>query len=106
MCWFVAPSERSHIVDTFYQCRHSFEYLDRDEMIVAHMVGGIDAFIRLAQGWPIASAPLNLLTLKSSSNYSKEISLSFLCKVVVSFASFTSFFLTMLVFQNCQFVSS
>ncbi|XP_071938271.1 uncharacterized protein [Coffea arabica] len=70
------------IVDVAKSFRHSFEYLDRDEMIVAHMVGGIDAFIRLAQGWPIASAPLNLLTLKSSSNYSKEISLSFLCKVV------------------------
>lgn len=73
---------RRFVVKCANKSRHAFEYLDRDEIIVAHMVGGIDAFIRLAQGWPVYSAPLNLLTLKSSSNYSKEISLSFLCKVV------------------------
>ncbi|KAF7116194.1 hypothetical protein RHSIM_RhsimUnG0035600 [Rhododendron simsii] len=61
--------------------RHSFEYIDRDEIIVAHMVGGVDAFIKMSQGWPVSNNPLKLISLKSSSQYSKEISLSFLCKV-------------------------
>ncbi|KAL3506441.1 hypothetical protein ACH5RR_031823 [Cinchona calisaya] len=73
---------RHFVVKCANKSRHSFEYLDRDEIIVAHMVGGIDAFMKMAQGWPISSAVLTLLTLKSSSNYSKDISLSFLCKVV------------------------
>ncbi|CAI9106477.1 OLC1v1005641C5 [Oldenlandia corymbosa var. corymbosa] len=88
--WFVRRVQDRIIISTLrcfaVKCanksRHSFEYLDRDEIIVAHMVGGIDAFIKIAQGWPISSVALSLLTLKSSSNYSKEISLSFLCKVV------------------------
>ncbi|KAG5560689.1 hypothetical protein RHGRI_003876 [Rhododendron griersonianum] len=61
--------------------RHSFEYIDRDEIIVAHMVGGVDAFIKMSQGWPVSNNALKLISLKSSSQYSKEISLSFLCKV-------------------------
>ncbi|KAI8566772.1 hypothetical protein RHMOL_Rhmol02G0067900 [Rhododendron molle] len=61
--------------------RHSFEYMDRDEIIVAHMVGGVDAFIKMSQGWPVSNNALKLISLKSSSQYSKEISLSFLCKV-------------------------
>lgn len=48
------------------------------------MVGGIDALIKVAQGWPISDAPLSLIKLKSPSNSMKEISLNFLCKVVVS----------------------
>ncbi|GJX55340.1 hypothetical protein Tco_0285237, partial [Tanacetum coccineum] len=31
----------------------SIEYEDKDEMIVAHMVDGVDAFIKVSQGWPI-----------------------------------------------------
>ncbi|KAI8566784.1 hypothetical protein RHMOL_Rhmol02G0068800 [Rhododendron molle] len=61
--------------------RHSFVYMDRDEIIVAHMVGGVDAFIKMSQGWPVSNNALKLISLKSSSQHSKEISLSFLCKV-------------------------
>lgn len=61
--------------------RHSFDYVDREETIVAHMVGGIDAFIKLPQGWPLTSSGLTLMSLKSSSQYSQEISLTLLCKV-------------------------
>jgi len=50
-------------------------------MIVAHMVGGVDAFIKMSQGWPVSNNALKLISLKSSSQHSKEISLSFLCKV-------------------------
>ena len=48
------------------------------------MVGGIDAFIKLPQGWPLSDLALELISLKSTSQYSKEISLSFLCKILVS----------------------
>ncbi|KAL2249388.1 UNVERIFIED_CONTAM: hypothetical protein Sindi_2412500, partial [Sesamum indicum] len=61
---------------------HSFEYLDREDVIVAHVVGGVDAFIKLPQGWPLSDLALELISLKSTSQYSKEISLSFLCKIV------------------------
>lgn len=61
------------------------EYLVRDEMIVAHVAGGIDAFIKVSQGWPVSSSPLNLTSLKSSDQHSKGVSLSFLCKVKVRF---------------------
>ncbi|XP_031112751.1 uncharacterized protein LOC116016564 isoform X2 [Ipomoea triloba] len=73
---------RQILVKSANKSRHSFEYLDRDEIIVAHLVGGIDAFIKVPQGWPIYIAALNLISLKSSSQYLKEISLSVLCKVV------------------------
>ena len=67
-----------------FECRLSIEYEDRDEMIVAHMVDGVDAFIKVPQGWPIADSALKLLSLKGSSQSSKEVTLSFICKVEVS----------------------
>lgn len=69
------------MVKSANKSRHFFEYLERDEIIVAHMVGGVDAFIKVSQGWPVYSSPLRLISLKNSSQLSKEISLSFLCKV-------------------------
>ncbi|GKD56240.1 hypothetical protein Tco_1289627, partial [Tanacetum coccineum] len=56
-------------------CLFEIEYEDRDEMIVAHMVDGIDAFIKIPQGWPIANSALKLLSLKGSSQSSKEVTL-------------------------------
>ncbi|XP_021658921.2 uncharacterized protein LOC110648868 isoform X2 [Hevea brasiliensis] len=87
--WFVGKVQdriiqctlRGLLVKHANKSRHSFEYLDRDEIVVAHLVGGVDAFIKLCQGWPISRSPLKLLSLKSSDLHSKEISLSFLCKV-------------------------
>ena len=64
------------------QCRYSLEYSDRNEHIVAHMNGGIDAFIKLSRGWPIIGSPLKLISLKHSDK-SKGISLSLFCKVEV-----------------------
>ncbi|KAB1213616.1 hypothetical protein CJ030_MR5G020315, partial [Morella rubra] len=56
------------------------DYLDKDEIIVAHMVGGVDALIKISQGWPRLNSPLKLISLKSS-EHSKEISLRLLSKV-------------------------
>ncbi|OIT05995.1 PREDICTED: uncharacterized protein LOC109207482 [Nicotiana attenuata] len=72
---------RQFLVKSANNARHSFEYMDREEMIVAHMVGGIDAFIKPLQGWPLTSSGLTLMSLKSSSHSSKEIPLTVLCKV-------------------------
>ncbi|XP_034686208.1 uncharacterized protein LOC117914829 isoform X3 [Vitis riparia] len=87
--WFVRKVQdkiilcalRQSIVKGANKSRHSLEYLDRDEIIVAHMVGGVDAFIKVCQGWPVSNNALKLKSLKSSDQQSKGISLSFLCKV-------------------------
>ncbi|KAL2530188.1 RNA-directed DNA polymerase (reverse transcriptase)-related family protein [Forsythia ovata] len=75
-------SLRRYVVKSANKSRHSIKYLDREDMIVARMVGGVDAFIKLSQGWPFLNSALELISLKNSSQYSKEISLSFLCKIV------------------------
>ncbi|KAH6830029.1 hypothetical protein C2S53_004146 [Perilla frutescens var. hirtella] len=75
-------SLRRFVVKSANTSRHSFEYLDRENKIVAHVVGGVDAFIKLPQGWPLSDLPLELVSLKSTSQYSKEISLNFLCKIL------------------------
>ncbi|KAF3628925.1 putative invertase inhibitor-like [Capsicum annuum] len=87
--WFVKSVQdrivlctlRRFLVKSANSARHTFDYVDREETIVAHMVGGVDAFIKLPQGWPLISSGLTLMSLKSSSQYSQEISLTLLCKV-------------------------
>ncbi|XVE81283.1 hypothetical protein DITRI_Ditri15bG0051500 [Diplodiscus trichospermus] len=87
--WFVGKVQdriilstlRRFIVKNTNKSRHSFEYLERDETIIAHLVGGIDAFIKVSQGWPLSKSPLKLLSVKSSDHCSRGISLSLLCKV-------------------------
>ncbi|CAN0875311.1 hypothetical protein LINGRAHAP2_LOCUS10754, partial [Linum grandiflorum] len=70
---------RRHVAKSGSKSRHSFEYLDKDETIKAHLVG-VDAFIKVGPGWPLTNSPLKLMSLKSS-NQHKEVSLSFLCKI-------------------------
>ncbi|KAK4266631.1 hypothetical protein QN277_027522 [Acacia crassicarpa] len=76
----ILSSLRHLAVNDANKLRYSLEYLDRDETIVAHVAGGIDAFIKLSHNWPLFGPPLKLISLKGSDNL-KEISLSFLCKV-------------------------
>lgn len=63
--------------------RHTFEYYDKDETIVAHIAGGIDAFLKVSDSWPLLNSPLKLASLKNSENHSNGISLSLICKVEV-----------------------
>ncbi|GLT61018.1 hypothetical protein SLA2020_337540 [Shorea laevis] len=87
--WFVGKVQdriilstlRRTIVKSASKLRHSFEYMDREEIIVAHLAGGVDAFIKVSQGWPLADSPLKLISVKSSEHHSMGISLSLLCKV-------------------------
>ncbi|XP_057766263.1 uncharacterized protein LOC130986763 isoform X2 [Salvia miltiorrhiza] len=84
-------SLRRFVVKHANKSRHSFEYLDKEDTIVAHLVGGVDAFIKLPQGWPLSDLALELISLKSTSQYSKEISLSFLRKMLEMANSMNAF---------------
>lgn len=64
------------------QCRYSLEYLDKDETIVAHLVRGIDAYIKLSHSWPIFGSPLKLISIRGS-DILKRRSPSFHCEVEV-----------------------
>ncbi|XP_039013574.1 uncharacterized protein LOC120143280 isoform X1 [Hibiscus syriacus] len=87
--WFVGKMQdriilstsRRSVVKSANKSRHCFEYIEKDETIAAHLVEGIDAFIKVSQGWPLSESPLKLLSVKSSDHHSREISLSLLCKV-------------------------
>ncbi|KAG2265977.1 hypothetical protein Bca52824_073056 [Brassica carinata] len=87
--WLVAKVKERIISATLRKCmakssktiRHTFEYYDKDETIVAHTAGGIDAFLKVSDGWPLLNSPLKLASLKNSENHSNGISLSLICKV-------------------------
>nr|GEZ21404.1 ribonuclease H-like domain-containing protein [Tanacetum cinerariifolium] len=61
----VLSTSRRSLVKDASKSRLFIEYEDRDEMIVAHMVDGVDAFIKVPQGWPIANSALKLSSLKA-----------------------------------------
>ncbi|KAK9671452.1 hypothetical protein RND81_12G030800 [Saponaria officinalis] len=77
----VLSTLRRHILKIANNSRHSFEYLDKDESIIAHMTGGVDAYIKPSQGWPLSGSGLKLVSLRSSDQNAKEISLVLLSKV-------------------------
>ncbi|XP_027337591.1 cation/H(+) antiporter 4-like [Abrus precatorius] len=74
---------RRLIVKDANKSRYSLEYLDKNETIVAHMAGGIDAYIKLSNGWPIFCSPLKLISIKGSesSDDLKRTSLNFHSKL-------------------------
>nr|ACU22996.1 unknown [Glycine max] len=86
--WFIQKVQDRIILSTLRhlvvkdanKSRYSLEYLDKDKTIVAHMPGGIDAYIKLSHGWPIFGSPLKLICIKGSDDL-KRTSLSFHCKV-------------------------
>jgi hypothetical protein len=77
----ISTTLRKYIVMSSKTIRYTFEYYDKDETIVAHIAGGIDAFLKVSDGWPLLNTPLKLASLKNSDNQSKGISLSLICKV-------------------------
>ncbi|GAV62517.1 hypothetical protein CFOL_v3_06040 [Cephalotus follicularis] len=87
--WFVGKVQdriilitmRRFVVKNANKLRHSFEFVDRDETIIAHLVGEIDAFIKVSQGWPLSKSPLKLISVKGTNHHSKGLSLSLCCKV-------------------------
>ncbi|KAM7258025.1 hypothetical protein ACFE04_013766 [Oxalis oulophora] len=88
--WFVGKVQdkailstmRRFVVKSANKSRHSFEFLERDNTIIAHLAGEVDAFIKVYQGWPMSKSPLRLMSLKSTNDRSSRgISLNLLCKV-------------------------
>ncbi|MED6196893.1 hypothetical protein PIB30_051596 [Stylosanthes scabra] len=67
---------RSLVVKDANKSRHVFEYLDKDETIVAHIAGGVEAYIKLCHGWPLFASPLTLISVKGSDSL-RGTSLSF-----------------------------
>jgi hypothetical protein len=70
-----------------FSCRHSFEYLDKDETIVAHLAGGIDAFFKISAAWPLSSYGLKLISIRNSGTQPTSITLDLLCKTKVKIAT-------------------
>ncbi|EFH61863.1 hypothetical protein ARALYDRAFT_342541 [Arabidopsis lyrata subsp. lyrata] len=77
----ISSTLRKYLVTSSKTIRHTFEYYEKDETIVGHIAGGIDAFLKVSNGWPLLNTPLKLESLKNSDNQSKGISLSLICKV-------------------------
>ncbi|XP_045816628.1 uncharacterized protein LOC123909783 isoform X2 [Trifolium pratense] len=71
---------RRLVVNDANKSRYSVEYLDKDETILAHLVKGIDVYIKLSHGWPIFGSPLKLISIKGL-DILKKNSASFHCEV-------------------------
>lgn len=57
--------------------------MERDDIIMAHFAGEINAILKASQGWPLCDSPLELMSLKYSENGAKTVPLIFLLKVEV-----------------------
>ncbi|KAL9829914.1 hypothetical protein AtNW77_Chr3g0183911 [Arabidopsis thaliana] len=77
----ISTTLRKDFVMSSKTIRYTFEYYDKDETIVAHIAGGIDAFLKVSDGWPLLNTPLKLASLKNSDNQSKGFSLSLISKL-------------------------
>ncbi|XP_051216726.1 uncharacterized protein [Lolium perenne] len=71
---------RRSLVNDANSSRHSFEYLDKDETIVAHLAGGIDAFFKISAAWPLSSYGLKLISIRNSGTQPTNITSDLLCK--------------------------
>ncbi|CAI8597988.1 unnamed protein product [Vicia faba] len=71
---------RCLVVKDANKSRYCLEYLDKDETIVAHLVRGVDAYIKLSHGWPIFGSPLKLISIRGS-DILKKRSPNFHCEV-------------------------
>lgn len=71
---------RRSLVNDANNSRHSFEYLEKDETIVAHLVGAIDVFIKITADWPLSSYGLKLISIRNSGTQPMDMSLNLLCK--------------------------
>ncbi|KAK2389150.1 RNA-directed DNA polymerase (reverse transcriptase)-related family protein [Trifolium repens] len=76
----ILSSLRRLVINDANKSRYSLEYLEKDETIVAHLVKGIDAYIKVSHGWPIFGSPLKLISIKGL-DILKKNSASFHCEV-------------------------
>ncbi|GJN03184.1 hypothetical protein PR202_ga20595 [Eleusine coracana subsp. coracana] len=68
------------LIEMLKSSRHSFEYSDKEETIVAHLVCGIDLFIKTSADWPLSSYGLKLISICNSGTHPTNITSSLLEK--------------------------
>nr|CAB3486807.1 unnamed protein product [Digitaria exilis] len=60
--------------------RHSFEYFNREEVIIAHLDRGVDASIKISSDWPLCSYGLKLISIHNSGTHPTNVASSLLSK--------------------------
>ncbi|TVU13902.1 hypothetical protein EJB05_37369 [Eragrostis curvula] len=68
------------LIELLKSSRHSFEYFDKEETIVAHLVRGIDLSIKTPADWPLSSYGLRLISIRNSGTHPTNITSSLLEK--------------------------
>lgn len=77
--------------------RRSAVYSDKDETITIHLLGGVDAYIDIPDGWPVSDFGLKLISVMGKNN--NNISLDIICKINVCIYTYFSFSFFVLVFS-------
>ncbi|KAJ1270573.1 hypothetical protein BS78_06G062500 [Paspalum vaginatum] len=77
---FIINALRLSLVNDANNSRHSFEYFDKEEMILAHLDRGIDASIKISSDWPLCSYGLKLISILNSGAHPANIASTLLSK--------------------------
>ncbi|WVZ85253.1 hypothetical protein U9M48_032200 [Paspalum notatum var. saurae] len=77
---FIINALRLSLVNDANNSRHSFEYFDKEEMILAHLDRGIDASIKISSDWPLCSYGLKLISICNSGTHPANITSTLLSK--------------------------
>ncbi|CAN6242055.1 unnamed protein product [Urochloa humidicola] len=78
---FIINALRRSLVNDANNSRHSFEYLDKEEVIIAHLDRGVDASIKISSDWPLCSYGLKLISIRNSGTNPTNIASSLLSKI-------------------------
>ncbi|CAO2034702.1 unnamed protein product [Urochloa humidicola] len=78
---FLISALRRSLVNDANNSRHSFEYLDKEEVIIAHLDRGVDASIKISSDWPLCSYGLKLISIRNSGTNPTNIASSLLSKI-------------------------
>ncbi|PAN37741.1 hypothetical protein PAHAL_7G118200 [Panicum hallii] len=77
---FIINALRRSLVNDANNSRHSFEYFDKEDAIIAHLDRGIDASIKISSDWPLCSYGLKLISICNSGTHPTNIASSLLTK--------------------------
>ncbi|KAF8697147.1 hypothetical protein HU200_036141 [Digitaria exilis] len=78
-CLIINALRRS-LVNDANNSRHSFEYFNREEVIIAHLDREVDASIKISSDWPLCSYGLKLISIRNSGTHPTNIASSLLSK--------------------------
>jgi len=80
---FIINVLRRSLVNDANNSRHSFEYFDKEDVIISHLDRGIDASIKISFDWPLCSYGLKLISIRNSGTHPTNIASSLLSKAKV-----------------------